>query len=461
MTLRSTLSSRLASGAALLLAAACSLIDPHNMIGRQLGEAKGPPTEVVPSPAPATLGAEARERAFDFVWDTIDQRYYDPKLNGVDWNAMRSRYRPLALQAKDDEAFWDVLDRMTGELRDAHTRVESPRRVELRQRDESITLGMAIVLLDGRLALSAVNPDSDAWWAGVRPGMFIESIGGVPALDAYRKALGETRRDSTDRARHLRAVRRIMTGAPGSTSTFEFERGDGTRFTATLTRRPHRSPPMERHRILPSGYGYLQFSEWTMGTAYRALGAIDEMKRAPGLIIDLRNNPGGAAQAVNMLLEKFFVNRTEMGRVLTRSGKPVSLFFGMIEIIKLKRVVEGDKDAYKGPVVILVNAGSASASELFAGTMQAAGRADVMGQPSCGCLLGFLGYAHIPGGGELAYSEVGFVLANGKRIEGEGVMPDDPVPLTIADLRASRDRTLEQAQLRLASMKPIATDETR
>jgi len=147
--------------------------------------------------------------------------------------------------------------------------------------------------------------------------------------------------------------------------------------------------------------------------------------------------------------------------VLTRSGKPVSLFFGMIEIIKLKRVVEGDKDAYKGPVVILVNAGSASASELFAGTMQAAGRADVMGQPSCGCLLGFLGYAHIPGGGELAYSEVGFVLANGKRIEGEGVMPDDPVPLTIDDLRASRDRTLEQAQLRLASMKPIATDETR
>ena len=80
----------------------------------------------------------------------------------------------------------------------------------------------------------------------------------------------------------------------------------------------------------------------------------------------------------------------------------------------------GDIDAYKGPVVILVNPGSASASELFASAMQAAGRALVVGQPSCGCLLGFLGYARIPGGGELAYSEVGFRLPNDRRIEGEG-----------------------------------------
>jgi C-terminal processing protease CtpA/Prc len=48
---------------------------------------------------------------------------------------------------------------------------------------------------------------------------------------------------------------------------------------------------------------------------------------------------------------------------------------------------------------------------------------------------------------------VGFVLANGKRIEGEGVAPDRPVPLTLEDLRANRDRTLEEAQALLATMK--------
>ena len=159
-------------------------------------------------------------------------------------------------------------------------------------------------------------------------------------------------------------------------------------------------------------------------------------------------------QAVNQMLERFFPTRTEIGHSITRTGKPIALLMGTVEIIKLKREIEGDKDAYKGPVVILVNAGSASGSELFAATMQAAGRASVMGEPSCGCLLGFLGYARIPGGAELAYSEVGFVMANNKRIEGEGVIPDRPVPLNLPDLQMNRDRTLEEAQAALATMKP-------
>src|SRR5436190_10082695 len=81
------------------LVAGCQVIDPHNMIGRQMGEATPVATEFVPSPPPATLGKEARTRAFDFVWSTIDEHYYDPSLNGVDWKAVRERYRPMALAA--------------------------------------------------------------------------------------------------------------------------------------------------------------------------------------------------------------------------------------------------------------------------------------------------------------------------------------------------------------------------
>jgi carboxyl-terminal processing protease len=439
---------------ATLACAACSVLDPYDVIGRQLGEAAPVSTEVVPSPPPATLGAAARERAFDFVWRTIDRRYHDPRFNGVDWKTVGERYRPLALAAPDDDAFWDVLDRMTGELRDSHTRVESPRRVALRKRDESITLGLSFIPIGDRLAVDGVHPDSDAWWAGVRPGMIIVSIGGKPAGEAYAKLLAGSRIGSTARARHLQAVRRLVTGAAGEKVAFTFERGDGTRFDAVLARRKVELKRTETHRVLPSGYGYLRFSQWTIPLTLRALGALDELKSTPGLVIDLRGNPGGAVSAVNMMLERFFAHPTVLGRTTTRTGQPVSLFLGAVDIIQLKREIEGDPGAYRGPVAILVDARSASGSELFAGTMQAAGRAKVVGEASCGCLLGFLGYAHVPGGADLAYSEVGFELSNGRKIEGEGVIPDVAVPATLDDLRLYRDRALEQAQALLATMKP-------
>ena len=429
-----------------LLLAGCSLLDPYNMVGRQMGEGTSVPTEVVPSPPERVLSAASRARAFDFVWQTINDRYHDPKLNGVDWKAVGARYRPLALAAKDDEAFWDTLDRMTGELRDAHTRVDSPERVELRKSDQSISLGFSFVPLEGKLAVTSVSSDSDAWWAGVRPGMVLVAIGGEPAAAAYARLQAETRFDSTERSRHFRVLRKILGGAEGSKASFTFERADGSRFDTTVSRRKVTSRASASHRVLPSGLGYLRLNQWAVGVISRVTNGLEELRNAPGIIIDLRGNPGGSVHIVDRMLSEFFGVPTEIGRVTTRTGEPISMLFGAVEIIKLKNTIQGNPKAYTGPVAILVNSGSASGSELFAAAMQSTGRATIVGQTTCGCLLGFLGYARIPGGGELAYSEVGFVLGNGKRIEGEGVVPDVPVPLTLADLVVSRDRTLEAAQ---------------
>jgi carboxyl-terminal processing protease len=434
--------------------AGCSLIDPYNMIGRQGGETSHVPTEVVPPPVNEYLGPEQRARAFDFVWGTVAERYHDPKLNGVDWKAVGERYRPLVIEAKDEAAVWENLDRMTGELRDAHTRVESPERVAMRKRDESISLGFSFMPLEGKLAITGVNTDSDAWWAGVRSGMTLVEIGGEPAAKVYERLLAEARYDSTERSRHFRAIRRLLTGAEGSKVAFTFERADGSQFPATVARRKFTSRAATTSRVLPSGLGYLRLTQWTVGVRSRMLAALDEVREAPALIIDLRGNPGGAVQTVDRLLAEFFERPTELGRTTTRTGQPISMLFGAVEIIKLKSAVEGNPRAYKKPVAILVNSQSASASELFSGTMQATGRAIVVGQPTCGCLLGFLGYARIPGGGELAYSEVGFVLTNGKRIEGEGVMPDHVVPLSLGDLVVGRDRVLETAEILLKKSIP-------
>ena len=437
-----------------LALSACAGVDPYNMIGRHGVENPGIAYEVVPSPPGGVLDAKQRGEAFDFVWRTIERRYYDPSFNGTDWKAVGERYRPLAMKALDDQAFWGVLDRMTGELKDAHTRVESPKDAALRKLNQSVSLGFSFVPMQGKLAVTAVNSESDAWWAGVRPGMLLVSIAGEEAMTAYQRLIAGTRYDSTERSRHLRAVRRLIAGEEGTKVAFTFERADGSRFDASLGRNKLTYRPTARHRVLPSGFGYLRVTQWTLGVLPRALEGLEALKDTPGLIIDLRGNPGGSLHVVNAMLNKFFTRRTELGRVVTRTGEPVSMLFGAVEIVKLKSEVSGDNEAYKGPVVVLVNASSGSGSEFFAATLQASGRAVIAGEPSCGCLLGFLGYARVPGGGELAYSEVGFVMANGKRIEGEGVIPDHHIPLTLADLRVSRDRTLEQAQEILRHMKP-------
>ena len=313
-----------------LLAGGCSYLDPHNLLGRQLGDPTPTPNEFS-SKTRAPLTADDRLAAFDFVWTTINERYHDPALNGADWVAAGHKYRPLALAAKDDEAFWDMLDRMTGELRDAHTRVDSPSRVELRRRDESITLGFSFVRIQDRFVVTGVNLESDAYWAGVRSGMTIVSIAGEAMDAAYAKLQAETRYDSTERSRHFRAVRRLMTGELGSTLAFTFERADGTRFDAVLSRRKITVRASESHRILPSGFGYVRFTAWQLGVTERAIQGLAEVQKAPGLIIDLRGNPGGSVYAVNRMLDRFFTDRTEIGRSTTRTGKPISVLFGAVE----------------------------------------------------------------------------------------------------------------------------------
>lgn len=438
---------------AAVLAAGCAAIDPYNIVSRRTGAADALPTTPVPPPASPSLGEASRIEAFDFVWSTVNERYYDPAFNGVDWAAARGRWRPRALAAATDEDFWHALDRMTGELRDAHTRVESPRRAAEIERHESVNLGFAFLPVDGKLVVTGVNGESDAFWAGVRPGMTLVEIGGEPAQAAYAKAMAETRESSTAQARHIAAARRLFRGEADTAVTLVFARGDGTPFTASLKRKRTITPPRVAHRVLPSGFGYIRLTSWEQSMQGLMIAAIEALKDTPGLVIDLRGNPGGSALMVKAVAAQFFKGRVEYGRILTRTGKPVAIAFDWIELFTLKQELEGT-GVYAGPVAILVNAGSGSGSELFAGILQSRGRATVVGQVSCGCLLAYLGYADVPGGGKLAYSEVGFEFAGGRRIEGAGVVPDVPVPVSVADLLVDRDRTLEEAQAALRTAAP-------
>lgn len=429
------------------LAAGCAAFDPYNLLSRQPPSPGAPAPVPVPAPAHTGLGKDGRLAALDFVWSTVNERYYDPDLNGVDWRAARSRWEPPALAAGTDEEFWDLLDRMAGEMRDAHTRVESPARAEQIEREEAVTPGFTFAPVEGRLVVTHVNRESDAWWAGVRPGMALAAIGGESAQAAYEKALASSRESSTPQARHRGAVRRLIGREEGKRIDLGFTRTDGTALAVSIAPRRVASPPRVTHRTLPSGVGYIRLTAWAQHLQGRMIAAIEALKGAPGLVIDLRDNPGGSGLMVRNVAAQLFPKdeKVELGRTLTRTGKPITIAFDWIELIKIKQELEG-AGTYAGPVAVLVNAGSGSGSELFAAALQSLRRATVVGQTTCGCLLGFLGYAEVPGGGKLAYSEMGFVFTDGRRIEREGVVPDVAIALAAADLAVERDRALEAAE---------------
>jgi carboxyl-terminal processing protease len=420
-----------------LLLGGCAALDPHNILSRDVRDSN-------PDFRVNVLGEWGRIAAFDFVWDTIDQRYVDPGFNGVDWRAIGARYRPLAMTARHDDDFWEVLNRMAGELRDSHTRVEAPKYVALRRRQESVSLGLDIGRVEGKIVVVSVTPDSDAHWAGVRPGMEVARIAGAPAEERYSPVLAAEREQSTQRAKERRALRTLLLGEPDTKLAFEFIRSDGSTFTATLARKVIKAAPGATARQLPSGFGYIRFTGFSRSLRTQVLGAIQSQRSLPGLIIDLRNNGGGSIAMAEDIAERLVREKTEVGTIITRTGQPVTLFG--YPVAKIKRTLDGSPDAYDKPVVVLVNAGSASASELLAGGLQDIDRVKVVGQRSCGCLQGYLGYATVPGGAELAYSEIGMVSAKGRRIEREGVIPDVEVPITREDLRLYRDRTLEAAE---------------
>src|ERR1043165_2839200 len=74
----------------------------------------------------STTTVEGRLAVFDDAWETIQERYYDPKFHGIDWQAQRATFRPAAARAGKPHEFYDVLRQMIASLKDAHTRVFSP-----------------------------------------------------------------------------------------------------------------------------------------------------------------------------------------------------------------------------------------------------------------------------------------------------------------------------------------------
>jgi carboxyl-terminal processing protease len=396
--------------------------------------------------APRSLTPAERVAVFEKVWKDVDEHYYDPKFGGVDWQQIHQRYLPLVEQTKDDQSFYALLDRMTGELHDAHTRFSSPEQWEDRKKHEGVSTGFRAGMVEGRVVVLEVYAGSNAERAGVRPGMLVTALDGQPILERWAEAAKAVLPSSTERITQLRILSNVFSAPLETPVNATFQRADGSMLDAKFARQIRSTAAQVISARTASGFGYIRFDEFQRSLLREFMSALDQMRGAPGLILDLRWNHGGDGATLQAMADAFFARKTLFERRMSRRqvGASERGDRGMEETLGYA-VARGER-AYTAPLVVLLSVYSASAAEIFAAGMQDAWRARIVGTPSCGCVLGITHDRVMKGGGVLEISEVLWFSPRGRRLEGEGVVPDKVVAPTIASLQARKDVVLEEGE---------------
>ncbi len=216
---------------------------------------------------------------------------------------------------------------------------------------------------------------------------------------------------------------------------------------ATVVRQAYSVVPDVATDVLPSGNAYIRFDAFQPPIAKQFRRALERFRNSPGIVIDLRRNGGGDLSVLLPIAGYFFDKKTLFAKDSTRSGKPLTQFAGLFRLPMELYVGKSGDQIYAGPVAILVDARSASSSEVFAAGMQDTLRARIVGSPTCGCVLGIAKPREMKGGGVLEMSEVLWFSPKGRKLEGTGVVPDDAVVPTVDDLRQKRDPVVDERRI--------------
>lgn len=401
------------------------------------------------------LSAKTRKEIFERIWRDIRDHYYDPKFNGVNWDDIHTRYQPLVEGTKSDREFYVVMSAMTGELHDAHTRFSSPERWRNYKKQQGVTAGFSVDRIDEKVVVISVRAESNAAHAGVEPGMVVVSIDGKPVEERIAEIEKSRPASSSDRATRIFVYGRLLSGPPDSAMKVGLQRADGSSFDATVTRQLYSVAPEVSTDSLPSGSAYIRFDGFQPPITKQFKQALERFRNSPGLVIDLRRNGGGDLSVLLPIAGYFFDKKTLFAKDATRSGKPLSQYAGIFRLPLELYVGRPGDQIYSGPVVILVDARSASSSEVFAAGMQDSQRARIVGSRTCGCVLGIAKPRVMKGGGVLEMSEVLWFSPKGRKLEGEGIVPDEVVAPTAADLEQKRDPVIAEAEKTLRQMAAV------
>ncbi|MGB2671110.1 MAG: S41 family peptidase, partial [Candidatus Acidiferrum sp.] len=348
-----------------------------------------------------------------------------------------------------------IVDRMTAELHDAHTRFSSPEQWKNHERHQGVSIGFRPGYVEGKVTVLDAYADSNAARAGIEAGMIVTALDGQPIAERLAAAAKTVLPSSTERITKLRILSSVFAAPLDTPFAATLQRGDGSAFEVKFPRQILSNAPQVTSAKLPSGFGYIRFDEFQPALVKDLKKALENLRTTPGLILDLRWNRGGVGATLEAMAGFFFDNKTLFEKRMSRKEVGASERDG--RHTEERQFFVGKKGAqiYSGPVVILVSEYSASATEVFSAGMQDSGRATLVGSQSCGCVLGITHQRMMKGGGVLEISEILWFSPKGRKLEGEGVTPDQIAVPTIISLQEKRDMVLEEGE-RVLKEKALA-----
>lgn len=338
-------------------------------------------------------------------------------------------------QASDEQLIEAAVNGMLSSL-DPHSGYMSAKRFdEMKVQTQGAFGGLGIeVTMEGGL-VKVVSPidDTPAFKAGLQPGDLITNIDGEPVL-------GMTLPDAVDK----------MRGPAGSSIRLTIRRADREPFDVTLTRSVIKIKSVRSR--LEGKVGYIRISSFSEQTDAGLQEAIDDLKKQAngqlqGIVLDLRNNPGGLLTQAVAVADDFL----EQGEIVsTRARKP--------EDAQRFNAKPGDLAAGL-PIVVLINGGSASASEIVAGALQDHGRAILLGTKSFG-KGSVQTIIPLSGHGAMRLTTARYYTPSGRSIQAVGIEPDILVEQARIEALKTDPNARREADLRGALDNPRAPGTT-
>jgi carboxyl-terminal processing protease len=392
--------------------------------------------------------------SFEFVWKTIRDRHFDPKLGGLNWQAVHDELRPKIERAKTMGDARAIMTNAVKRLGQTHFEIiPSGLYEDLENPNEGPgVLGLDVRLVDGRVVVTSATEHLAASEAGVTPGWVIEKIDGKGVSEILKAAEAAYAKSGMLAAYKILAVNRRLHGRAGSRIGIDFLDAKDKPVHLDLTvQKPIGVPAEFGH--LPTFYvrftsrrvqgtvGYVSLNVFfdAVNVIKQFGEAIEANRDANGLIIDLRGNPGGMG-IMSFAIANWFVTKPglKLGTLITRAG---SMNFPLNPRVH----------PYEKPVAVLVDELSMSTSEILAGGLKDLKLARIFGSKTPGAALPSM-VEMLPNGDRFQFVIANYISAGGKPLEGVGVVPDVETPVTRAALLEGRDPAVEAAASWIRSM---------